>query len=82
MMPEPCIIILSMLFFKEVWQSPNQLLKAVFSDIQVPEFLAGCHASGLINKIITGPLWRVVENSDVTILEMNSYFDTLIRKLD
>ncbi|XP_065893139.1 uncharacterized protein [Dysidea avara] len=69
-------------FFKEVWQTPNQLLKAVFSDIQVPEFVAGCRALGLINKIITGPFWRVVECSDVTILEMNSYFDTLIRKLD
>lgn len=71
-----------MQFFKDVWQTPNQLLKAVFSDIQVPEFVAGCRALGLINKVITGPLWRVVESSDVTILEMNSYFGILIRKLD
>ena len=43
-------------FFKDVWQTPNELLKAVYSDIQVPEFVAGCCALGLINKIITGPL--------------------------
>lgn len=69
-------------FFNEVWQTPNQLLKAVYSDIQVPEYVAGCRALGLINKIITGPLWRVLESPDVSILEMNLYFDTLITKLD
>ena len=69
-------------FFSEVWQTPNQLLKAVYSDIQVPEHVAGCHALGLINKIITGPLWRVLESPDVSILEMNSYFNTLVTKLD
>ena len=63
MMLELCIILpsMSLIFFKEVWQTPNQLLKAVFSDIQVPEFVAGCRALGLISKIITGPFWRVVE---------------------
>ena len=44
-------------FFKEVWQTPSQLLRAVFSDIQVPEHLAGCKALGLVNKVVTGPLW-------------------------
>ena len=69
-------------FFNEVWQTPNQLLKAVHSDIRVPELLAGCRALGLINKVITGPLWRVLESDNVTILEMNTYFDVLITKLD
>ena len=69
-------------FFNEVWQTPNQLLKAVHSDIRVPELVAGCHALGLINKVITGPLWRVLESDNVTILEMNTYFDVLITKLD
>ena len=44
-------------FFIDVWQTPNQLLRAVLADIQVAEFIAGCKALGLINKIITGPLW-------------------------
>ena len=69
-------------FFNEVWQTPNQLLKAVHSDIRIPELLAGCRALGLINKVITGPLWRVLESDNVTILEMNTYFDVLITKLD
>ena len=69
-------------FFNEVWQTPNQLLKAVHSDVKVPEFVAGCRALGLINKVITGPLWRVLESDNVTIFEMNAYFDVLITKLD
>jgi len=44
-------------FFINVWQTPNQLLRAVLSDIQVPQYLAGCKALGLINKMVTGPLW-------------------------
>ena len=69
-------------FFKEVWQTPNQLLRAVLSDIQVPEYLAGCKALGLVNKIVTGPLWRILETSDISILEMNEYFQMLITHLD
>ena len=68
-------------FFNEAWQTPNQLLKAVHSDITVPELVAGCRALGLINKVITGPLWPVPESDNVTILEMNTYFDALITKL-
>ena len=44
-------------FFLEVWQTPNKLLRTVLTDVQVPEFLAGCKALGLVYKIITGPLW-------------------------
>ena len=31
---------------------------------------------------VSGPLWRVLESDNVTILEMNMYFDVLIIKLD
>ena len=58
-------------FFTEVWQTPNQLLRAVLADVKVPEYLAGCKALGLVNKIVTGPLWRVMESQDATILNMN-----------
>ena len=54
--------------FTEVWQSPNQLLRAVLADVKVPEYLAGCKALGLVNKIVTGPLWRVMESQDATII--------------
>ena len=36
----------------------------------------------VINKFITGPLWRVLESDNVMILEMNTYFNMLITKLD
>ena len=68
-------------FFKDVWQTPNQLLRAVNQDMQIPDYAAGCKALGLINKIVTGPLWRVLE-SETSILEMNNYFQTLVTHLD
>ena len=69
-------------FFIDVWQTPNQLLRAVLADIQVPEYVAGCKALGLINKIITGPLWRVLECKDMTILDMNERYQRLKFCLD
>ena len=33
-------------FFKHVWQIPNELLKVVSADLEVPEHLAGCKALG------------------------------------
>ena len=68
-------------FFREVWQTPNQLLRAVLSDIEVSEYLAG-RALGLVNKIITGPLWHVLESPDISILDMNHYLELLITHLD
>lgn len=69
-------------FFKEVWQTPNQLLKTVSADLSVSEYLAGCKALGIINKVVTGPLWRVLECKDVTILDMNQRFQTLLACLN
>ena len=65
-----------------MWQPPNQLLRAVLSDIQVPEHLAGCKALGFEIKVVTGPLWRILETWDTSILEMNEYFQMLITHLD
>ena len=61
-----------------VWQTPNRLLRAVLTDIQVPEVFAGCKALGLINKIATGPLWRVIESKDISILDMNVRYRLLL----
>ena len=69
-------------FFLEVWQTPNQLLRAVLSDIQVLEYLAGCRALGLVNKVITGPLWRILETPTISILDMNKYFQLLVNRLE
>ena len=61
-------------FFTEVWQTLNQLLKAVLTDVQVLEYIAGCKALGLVNKIIPGPLWLVLESQEISILSMNEKF--------
>ena len=67
---------------KVFWQTPNQLLRAVLVDIQVPEYIAGCKALGLISKIITGPLWRVLEFNHISILDMNERYQRLKSCLD
>ena len=69
-------------FFQSVWQTPNQLFRAVYSDIQVPEYLAGCRALGPINKVVTGPLWRLLESSDISITEMNDYYQILVSRVE
>ena len=70
-----------MSFFRSVWQTSNQLLRAVFHDICVPEYVAGCRALGIINKVVTSPLWRVLEAADISFLEMNGYYQTLVASM-
>ncbi|CAB3978959.1 Hypothetical predicted protein [Paramuricea clavata] len=48
----------------DMMKDENKLLKAVHYDLEVSSFLAGCRALGLINKFITGPLWRVLEKEE------------------
>jgi len=69
-------------FFEEVWQTPNQLLKAVSADLKIPGHIAECKALGLVNKVVTGPVWRVLECKSITILDMNRYFQTLLSCLN
>ena len=54
----------------------NKLLKAVQKDLEVPEFVAGLKCLGLINKLLTSPLWRTIEDENVSIVDMNvQYMD-------
>ena len=68
--------------FFEVWQISNQILKAVLADIKIPGHVGGCKGLDLLNKFITRPLWRVLESKDITILDMNERFQTLLSFLD
>ena len=52
----------------------NRLLQAVLSDLQVSHFVAGARALGIIDKVITGPFWRHLESSSVSILEMSDTY--------
>lgn len=63
-------------FLQNVWGTPNRLLKAVLEDASNDNYIAGCKALGLIDKLITGPLWRILE-SGVHILEIPEYYTKL-----
>ena len=56
----------------------NRLLKSVLHDLKCPELLAGCKALGLISKFITTPLWRVIEDKSLHILDMSSKYQQLV----
>ena len=45
----------------------NRLLQSVKHDINVPEYLAGCKALGLVSELITKPLWGLIENKNVHV---------------
>ena len=62
-------------FFESV-KDENKLLKAVHSDLQIKFYLCGCRALGLINKFVTGPLWRLLEFG-IHILDMNKHYQKM-----
>jgi hypothetical protein len=59
----------------------NRLHKAVLDDLKEPIFLSEVKVLALIGKLITGPLWRLLE-SDVHVLDLNGYFRKLTQWLD
>jgi hypothetical protein len=48
----------------------NSLLQSVLHDLQQDFFIAGLKALGLISKLITTPLWHVIESKDISISDM------------
>ena len=70
----------SVLKFLSSWPNPNNLLKAVQEDLSNEVYLAEVRALGIIDKLLTGPLWRLVENCK-SILELNPYLLRLKIKL-
>ena len=67
-------------FLKNCLGPWNKLLKAILDDASNELYIAGCKALGLIDKLITGPLWRVME-SDLHILDMSTYYTRLLQFL-
>ena len=63
-------------FLRKVWGTPNRLLQAVLNDAESDLNMAGCKALGLIDKHITGPLWRIME-SNIHILDLPNYYKVL-----
>lgn len=60
----------------------NRLLQAVLADLRVPQYLAGCKALGIIDKIITGPFWRYLEASKDSILKMSDVYSRMKMEFD
>ena len=50
----------------------------VLHDLKVPFFLAGCKALGLVSKLITAPLWNLIEDPSIHILDMNNRYLQLV----
>ena len=54
----------------------NRLLSAVHHDLGEPAYIIGCRALGLVNKFLTGPLWRLLVKIK-NILELNEYYQRI-----
>ena len=63
------------------WQA-NLLLQSVLRDLKNPTLIAGCRGLGLIDKIVTGPLWRKLSESSNSVLEMSSTYCEVKEKFD
>ena len=56
----------------------NQLVVAVKRDLKVRNFKVGCRALGLINKLVTGPLWRkMVEEKSA--ISMSGHYQKMVQ---
>ena len=64
-------------FFRRIEQN-NKLLDAVYWDLEVVAYRAGCRALGLIEKLITGPLWNVLATEN-HILNMSKHYQKFIK---
>jgi len=60
----------------------NNLLKSVLFDLKVPLFVAGTKALGLVRRLITVPLWCLIEDKQMHILEMNLVYSKLVDFLE
>ena len=54
------------------WPAPNRLLQLVAKDIVEPVYLAGVRALGILDKIVTGPFFRLTENAK-SVLDLNPH---------
>ncbi|VDI71580.1 E1A/CREB-binding protein [Mytilus galloprovincialis] len=66
--------------FMESWADPNDLLKSISFDVREKAFASGIRALGIIDKLITGPFWRIIETSK-NILDLNPTLCHLQKKL-
>ncbi|XP_033731138.1 uncharacterized protein LOC117320739 [Pecten maximus] len=46
----------------------------VLHDLNTSFFIAGCKALGLICKLVTSPLWNLIEKKEIHIMDMNRHY--------
>ncbi|XP_048751175.2 uncharacterized protein LOC125662866 [Ostrea edulis] len=49
--------------YLDSWSDPNDLLKSISFDINEKAYLSSLRALGIIDKVITGPFWRIIERT-------------------
>ena len=67
-------------FLADVSVRDNQLLRAVKADLSVTELVAGARALGLLAKLVVGPLWCLLEDPTVSILDVSKFYTQLNEK--
>ncbi len=65
-------------FFEEVHGTSNRLQSSVLNDIKKPFVAAGCRVLGLFSKLVSAPLWRLLEGGQ-HIMDMNTHYLQLVR---
>ena len=60
--------------------SLNLLLRSILSDLKVPQYVAACRALGIVDKIITGPLWRYLKSSTTSVLSVSDIYTRMNEK--
>lgn len=63
--------------FLQGYGTENRLLKSVLFDLNTREYLAGVKALGLIDKLVTCPLWSVLEDKNISASDMNAKYHEL-----
>ncbi|XP_033114519.1 uncharacterized protein LOC117114998 [Anneissia japonica] len=64
------------IFFERV-KNDNLLLGAVHADVGVSLFVCGARALGLIDKYVTGPLWKVTEGA-LHVRELSARYERML----
>ncbi|VDI77284.1 Hypothetical predicted protein [Mytilus galloprovincialis] len=54
------------------YPEPNGLLKSVLFDIKAKVFIAGARAMGMLDKLVTAPFWKILEQEG-SILDINNH---------
>ena len=62
--------------------SLNLFATSCLADLKVPQYLAGCRALGIIDKLITGPLWHHLQLTSTSILTMSEVYTSMKEKFE